>query len=142
MVFGGERLSFPAPQGLALAADWRTSIRVRILYRRARYVAERAEHTAISRQGAQHYRAMPAIIEELAGVGGHRLGCDPAALGAGQGGGELHQESAFINGASRRSHINATTVRTVPIASTIGVALEGSGTVQDRSAAQALRRRA
>src|SRR3546814_11742743 len=76
---------------------------------------------------------MPAIIEELAGVGGHRLGRDTAALGTGQRGGELHQESAFISGASMRSHISAVSVRAVPIVSMIGVARDGRVTVPDRS---------
>lgn len=103
----------------------------RLLNRRAWNVAEGAEHAAVTRQGAQHRRAMTAIIKELAGVSGHLLGRDPAALGAGQGGGELHQESAFISGASKRSHTSAISVRAVPIASAMGATREGSGIVQD-----------
>lgn len=84
---------------------------------------------------------MPAIVEELARVGRHRLGRGPAAFGAGQGRGELHQERAFISGASTWSHTSAISVRAEPIASTIGVIREGSGVVQERSAVQALQRR-
>src|SRR3546814_848323 len=101
-----ERCDTPSP-----AAACHGPVRLRPLNRRAWDIAERAEHAAVAGQGPQHRRAMPAIIEELAGVGGHRLGRDTAALGTGQRGGELHQESAFISGASMRSHISAVRVR-------------------------------
>lgn len=69
------------------------------LYRRALDRPERAEHAAVTSLRPQHGLAALALVEELAGVGGHELALGVAALGAGQhrrqlGGGRSHLRTA------------------------------------------------
>lgn len=93
--------SAPVPLGSSLnrllsdGALPRAAARIRagfsgFLYRWARNVGVGAKYTAVAGERPQHRRTMPTIIEELASVGRHRLGRDPAALGAGQSRGEQH----------------------------------------------------
>src|SRR5258708_6005475 len=56
------------------------------LNRRAWHRAVGAKHAAFARLGLQPLAASIAVIEELAGVGGHPLGGGVAALRAGDGG--------------------------------------------------------
>lgn len=56
------------------------------LDRRTGHRAVGTEHAAIAGFGLQQDVAALAFVEPLAGVGGHGLGLDVAALGAGQGG--------------------------------------------------------
>ena len=56
------------------------------LNRRAWHRAVGAKHPAVARLGLQPLAASLAVIEELAGVGGHPLGGGLAALRAGDGG--------------------------------------------------------
>jgi hypothetical protein len=60
------------------------------LYRRARHRSVRAKHAAIAREGLEPFAAPFAVIEELAGIGRHRLDSLMAAFRASQGGLKLH----------------------------------------------------
>ena len=64
------------------------------LYRRARHRAVRAEHAAIAREGLEPFATALAVIEELAGIGRHRLDSLIAAFGASECGLKLHIGSA------------------------------------------------
>jgi hypothetical protein len=70
----------PVNTGSATAS--RPAVFSRFLNRRAGDAAKRAENTAIALVRAQHYGAILAIIEKLAGIGGHRFGFLMAAFGA------------------------------------------------------------
>ena len=54
------------------------------LYRRARHRSVRAKHAAIAREGLEPFAAPFAVIEELAGIGRHRLDSLMAAFRASQ----------------------------------------------------------
>jgi len=54
------------------------------LYRRARHRPVRAKHAAIAREGLEPFAAPFAVIEELAGIGRHRLDSLMAAFRASQ----------------------------------------------------------
>jgi hypothetical protein len=60
------------------------------LYRRARHRSVRAKHAAIAREGLEPFAAPFAVIEELAGIGRHRLDSLMGAFRASQGGLKLH----------------------------------------------------
>src|SRR5882757_8161443 len=60
------------------------------LYGRARHRAVRAEYAAIAREGLEPFVAALAVIEELAGIGRHRLDSLIAAFGASECGLKLH----------------------------------------------------
>ena len=60
------------------------------LYGRARHRAVRAEHAAIAREGLEPFATALAVIEELAGIGRHRLDSLIAAFGASECGLKLH----------------------------------------------------
>src|ERR1700686_4674311 len=64
------------------------------LYRRARHGAVRAEHAAIAREGLEPFATALAVIEELAGIGRHRLDSLIAAFWASERGLKLH--TAFL----------------------------------------------
>ena len=65
------------------------------LYRRARHRSVRAKHAAIAREGLEPFAAPFAVIEELAGIGRHRLDGLMAAFRASQDGLKLHIGSCF-----------------------------------------------
>ena len=65
------------------------------LYGRARHRAVRAEHAAIAREGLEPFATALAVIEELAGIGRHRLDSLIAAFGASECGLKLHTGSCF-----------------------------------------------
>ena len=52
---------------------------------RAGNVAVRAKDTAVARFGPQHRMAVLAFVKPLAGIGGHALGFQMAAIGTAQG---------------------------------------------------------
>ena len=64
------------------------------LDRRARHRAVRAEHAAIARERLEPFATALAVIEELAGIGRHRLDSPIAAFGACECGLKLHIGSA------------------------------------------------
>ncbi len=75
------------------------------LNRRAWHRAVGAKHAAVARLGLQPLAASLAVIEELAGVGGHPLGGGVAALRAGDGGLLNHtpaNRTSVANGISQR----------------------------------------
>ena len=75
------------------------------LNRRAWHRAVGAKHAAVARLGLQPLAASLAVIEELAGVGGHPLGGGVAALRAGDGGLLNHSpadRTSVANGISQR----------------------------------------
>ncbi len=79
-----------------------------LLNRRTRDVAVGTEHAAVAALGAKDGAAVPALVEDLAGVRRHRLGCAMLAMGTGQGGVKLHQRpgtraSQLFNRASGRA---------------------------------------
>ena len=110
---------------------------------RARHIAIRAEDAAISLERAKHLTAMPAIVEELAGVGRHGLGRHSAAFRAGQRGYEVsHPANSSISGcSSRNGHKVDRATNNVAKQSMRKVALVGGAVVQLSSAAQARRLR-
>src|SRR6202051_4880252 len=65
------------------------------LLRLARGGAERAEHAAIASEGLEPFATALAVIEELAGIGRHRLDSLIAAFGASECGLKLHIGSCF-----------------------------------------------
>ena len=65
------------------------------LYRRARHRSVRAEHAAIAGKGLEPFAAPFAVVEELAGIGRHRLDGLMAAFRASQDGLKLHFGSCF-----------------------------------------------
>ena len=76
-----------------------------LLNRRARHGTVRTVHTAVAGLGLEHRPAALAVVEPLAGVGGHRFALDMATLGArqdrfkkdGRGGhGEVRGRHGFI----------------------------------------------
>ena len=68
---------------------WHAATQV-ALYRRARHRAVRAEHVAIAREGLEPLATALAVIEELTGIGRHRLDSLMAAFGARERGLKLH----------------------------------------------------
>jgi len=65
------------------------------LYRWARQRSVRAKDTAIARKRLEPFAAPSAVIEELTGIGRHRLDGLMAAFGASQGGLKLHIDSCL-----------------------------------------------
>src|SRR6202051_3738819 len=63
------------------------------LLRLARGGAERAEHAAIAREGLEPFATALAVIEELAGIGRHRLDSLKGAFGTSECGLKLHIRS-------------------------------------------------
>ena len=80
---GGRSLGFEKRLGLGAA--------IPDLHRRTRDRAIGAEHAAIAGLGFQSYATTPAVVEELAGVNGHRLDRAMPALRTGQGRYKLHE---------------------------------------------------
>jgi hypothetical protein len=79
-----------------LAAGGLLALSFRFLNWRAWHRAVGAEDTAISLFGSQQLRAPLAVIEELARVGGHRLGLLVSAVWAGDGGLQIdHADRLF-----------------------------------------------
>jgi hypothetical protein len=73
---------------------WHAATQV-ALYRGARHRAVGAEHAAIAREGLEPFATALAVIEELAGIGRHRLDSLIAAFGASECGLKLHTGSCF-----------------------------------------------
>ena len=73
---------------------WQAATQV-ALCRRARHGTVRAEHAAIAREGLEPFATALAGIEELAGIGRHRLDSLIAAFGASECGLKLHIGSCF-----------------------------------------------
>src|SRR5712692_11358857 len=78
--------------GVPLLAHAATQV---ALYGRTRHRAVRAEHAAIARAGLEPFATALAVIEELAGIGRHRLDSLIAAFGASECGLKLHTRSCF-----------------------------------------------
>lgn len=80
------------PDGLlwSRAAGRRLAALAGFLDRRTGHVTEGAEHAAVARIRAQERAAAGALVEELAGVGRHRLRRLMAAVGACKSGLRLH----------------------------------------------------
>jgi hypothetical protein len=85
---GGVSLRFAG--GVSGLVDGRHAATHVALYRRARHRSVRAKHAAIAREGLEPFAAPFAVIEELAGIGRHRLDSLMAAFRASQGGLKLH----------------------------------------------------
>src|SRR5712692_10881369 len=84
--------------GVPLLAHAATQV---ALYGRTRHRAVRAEHAAIACEGLEPFATALAIIEELAGIGRHRLDDLIAAFRASQGGLKLHISSCFAGSIPR-----------------------------------------
>jgi hypothetical protein len=65
------------------------------LYRRARHRSVRAKHAAIAGKGLEPFAAPFAVVEELAGIGRHRLAGLMGAFRASQDGMKPHIGSCF-----------------------------------------------
>jgi hypothetical protein len=68
----------------ALSTSWTLRAAISQLDRRARHRSVGAEHTAIALPGFETLTAIPAIKEELAGVGRHRFDRPMIAMRTGQ----------------------------------------------------------
>src|SRR6266849_7916958 len=90
--------------GVALLAHAATQV---ALYGRTRHRAVRAEHAAIACEGLEPFATALAVIEELAGIGRHRLDDLMAALRASQGGLKLHISSCLTRSIPRFGAIEA-----------------------------------
>jgi hypothetical protein len=75
----------------------RSAAAVIALDRRTRDRAVGTEHAAIAREGLEPFTTALAVIEELAGIGRHRLDSLIAAFGASQCGLKLHIGSARLS---------------------------------------------
>src|ERR1700722_8339014 len=64
------------------------------LHRRTWHGAVRTEHAAIALPGLQPFPTIFAIVEELAGIGRHRLGCPMAAMRTSERRFQPHQRCA------------------------------------------------
>ncbi len=80
--------------GGSRAASRRTALGARLLHRRARHVAERAEHAAIAWFRLHPHAASPAFVEKPARIRRHRFGGAMAAGRTGDRRQELHLISA------------------------------------------------
>lgn len=132
---GKQTLRSAAPAAVALLG--------RLLDRWARDIAVRAINATVSLQRAELRRAVRAVIEKLAGIGGHRVCGAPAALWACEGGGKLHHAGpiALIIWASKCGRIAERVMKAVAVQSRMKVALVGGERVQDTSRLHSLRRR-
>lgn len=104
--FADDRLKSAAAGGLR-------ACRASFLDRRTRSIAKRAVDAAVAGIGTKDRPTALAVIEELAGIGGHRVSGLMTTGRAGQGGGDLHYDTHFINIGSIEPQIAAKPTSTV-----------------------------